>query len=102
MFPCLALRVSLTSDLARCFGRFAGTRETRQYRSCRRIRVAPFVVVVVFRYRQSRSPARSDPAFSFPVLSFRRIHLRCRVVVLCIAFSFLVPFSFSVCRVRCA
>ena len=33
MFACVALRVSLTSDLARCFGRFAGTRGRRRYRS---------------------------------------------------------------------
>ena len=45
MFSCVAQRVSATSDVARCFGRFAGTRGRRWYRHVfRRIRVASFVV----------------------------------------------------------
>ena len=67
-----------------------------------RIIVAPFVVVVGFRFRQSLSPARRDLAFPFLVLSFLRIHLRSRVVLLRNVFSFLMPLSFFICRVRCA
>ena len=33
VFSCVALRVSLTFDLARCFGRFAGRRARLRYRS---------------------------------------------------------------------
>ena len=33
VFSCVALRVSLMSDVARCFGRFAETRGQRRYRS---------------------------------------------------------------------
>ena len=59
-----------------------------------RIRVALFVADVVFRFRQSLYPAHRDLAFSSFFLSFRRIHLRSRVLLLRIVFSFLVSFSF--------
>ena len=66
----------------------------------RRIRVASFLVVVLFRFRQSPSPSRRDTAFAFPVLSFRRIHLLSRVVLLrVVLFFFRAVFVF---RLSCS
>ena len=65
----------------------------------RRIRVDPFVVVVVFRFRQSLTLA---PVISLFPFSFSRFGVSIFVLVfvlLRIVVSFLVSFSFSVCRV---
>ena len=103
VFSCVARRVSWTSDVARCFGRFAGTQGRRWYRHFfRRIRVAPFVV---HRFSFFVILALSFVVISFLpffVLSFWRTHLRFRVVLLRVPFSF--SRAVSVCRLsgRCA
>ena len=103
VFSCVARRVSWTFDVARCFGRFAGTRGRRWYRHVfRRIRVAPFVVR---RFSFSVNLALSFAVISFLpffVLSCWRTLLRYRVVLLCVPFSF--SRAFSACRLsfRCA
>ena len=97
MFTCVARRVSWTSDVARCFGRFAGTRGRRWYRHVfRRIRVAPLVV--------RRCSVFVILALSFVVISFLpffvlslwRTHLRCRATSCSLlVFSFRFPFVVS-------
>ena len=100
VFSCVARRVSLTSDVARCFDLFAGTRGRRwylhvfsSYKSCSvRRRFSFFVnlslsffVISLFLFSFSR----------FGVSIFILVFVSLRIVV-----SFVVSFSFSVSRVR--
>ena len=90
VFLCVTLRVSLTSDVARRCGSFARTRGRRRYRSFfRRIRVAPFVVVVVFRFSQSLPLDRRDLAFplSRHIFSAYPSSFSCRVASYCLLVS---------------
>ena len=85
--------MSLTSDEARCFGRFVGTRGRRRYRShFLSYKSCVVVVVVAIRFRQSSSPSPRDPAvsrFGYLLRWFISVFVSC-----CFSLSSRVPCRF--------